>query len=367
MASGRRSGSRCWFPHRRFAARQAADGFTVWRSFDEPGGIRDQLIQIAQRNPGIAKLTSIGKSRHGRDLYALRLTEGARKSRDGAKPASLYAATQHAREWMATEMDMRLLKLCVERYLSGDKATRELLKDVELWFAPMLNPDGYQYSFDAERLSRKTLRDNNGDGQITVGDGVDPNRNYLNRWNYDNEGSSSDFSADSYRGPEAASEPETRAMMAFLQRMRFKFMINYHTYGQWLLYPAGWQVGTATADDPIYFALSGTRDNPAIPGFVPGPGADVLYITSGELNDYAQEVAGTLSWTPELGEGCAGCGFVFPDDEALVQAEFERGIPFADSIARSTEDPDDPSRASGSRPSRSFSGATTPTRTASRR
>ena len=67
---------------------------------------------------------------------------------------------------------------------------KNLLDTRELWFMPVANPDGYQYTFDVERLWRKNLRDNNGDGQITVGDGVDLNRNYDERWNYDNEGSS---------------------------------------------------------------------------------------------------------------------------------------------------------------------------------
>ena len=35
-------------------------------------------------------------------------------------------------------------------------------------------------------------------------------------------------------------------------------------------------------------------------------------------------------------------GFDFPDDEALVQAEFEKNIPFALSVAASADDPDDP-------------------------
>jgi Zinc carboxypeptidase len=56
-------------------------------------------------------------------------------------------------------------------------------------------PDGYQYTFDAERLWRKNLRDNDGSGSITANDGVDPNRNYAEHWGYDEEGSSSPFPA----------------------------------------------------------------------------------------------------------------------------------------------------------------------------
>ena len=35
-------------------------------------------------------------------------------------------------------------------------------------------------------------------------------------------------------------------------------------------------------------------------------------------------------------------GFNFPDDEALIQAEFEKNIPFALAVAESALDPDDP-------------------------
>ena len=149
------------------------------------------------------------------------------------------------------------------------------------------NPDGYQYTFDHERLWRKNLRDNNGDGQTQVGDGVDPNRNFPNHWGYDEEGSSSIQSSETYRGPAPLSEPETQAMIGLLDRIGFAFQVNYHSAGQWLLYAEGWQTGTPTADDPIYYALSGNLDDPAIADFHPGLSSDVLYVTNGETTDYA--------------------------------------------------------------------------------
>ena len=332
---------------REFAAEQAASGFNVWRSYDEPGGIRDQLYAAARNNPQLVKLEVLGHTGQGREIIAVKLTQGARGIPDGTRPAVLYSSTQHAREWISTEVNRRLMNHYIDGWRANDREVRKLLQTTELWFVLVANPDGYQYTFEHERLWRKNLRDNNGDGQTQVGDGVDPNRNFPNHWGYDEEGSSSIQSSDTYRGPAPKSEPETQAMVGLLDRIGFAFQVNWHSAGQWLLYAEGWQTGTPTADDPIYYAMSGNLDAPAIAEFHPGLSSDVLYVTNGETTDYAHAVTGALAWTPELSEGCDGCGFVFPDDDALVQAEFERNLPFARSVADSAVDPDDPKTVTG--------------------
>jgi len=332
---------------REFAAEQAANGFTVWRSYDETGGIRDQLYAAARNNPQLVKLEVLGHTGQGREIIAVKLTQGAQEQPDGKRPAVLYSSTQHAREWISTEVNRRLMNHFINRWRANDREIRKLLQTNEFWFILVANPDGYQYTFDHERLWRKNLRDNNGDGQTQVGDGVDPNRNFPNHWGYDNEGSSSIQSSDTYRGPAPLSEPETKAMVGLLDRIGFAFQVNYHSNGQWLLYAEGWQTSTPTADDPIYYAMSGNLDAPAIAQFHPGLSSDVLYVTNGETTDYAHATTGALAWTPELSAGCDGCGFVFPDDDALVQAEFERNLPFAMSVARSAVDPANPKTVTG--------------------
>jgi hypothetical protein len=324
------------------AAAQAVGGFNVWRSWDEPGGIRDELYEVAEQNPQIVKLEVLGHSHQGRELIALKLTQNARRVPDGSRPAVLYSSLQHAREWISVEVNRRLLHYFIDGWAAKDPEIRGLLRNTELWFVIVANPDGYQYSFDNERLWRKNLRDNNGDQQITVGDGVDPNRNFPEHFGYDNEGSASDPADETYRGPSAASEPETKAMQAVIDRADPEFQSNLHSFGEWLLYPQGWQVGTLDADYPIYVSTGGTDADPAIPGFNPGQSADTLYVTNGETTDYADTEAGTVAFTPELGEGTPGAGFVFPDDEELVQAEFEKTLDFHLGLARSAADPDDP-------------------------
>jgi hypothetical protein len=328
------------------AALQALGGFDVWRSYDEPGGIRDELYEIAEDNSDLVKLEVLGHTHQGREIIALRVTDKWRALDAGrgrpARPTVLYSSLQHAREWISVEVNRRTLHYFVDKYRAGDGSVRKLLKETELWFVLVANPDGYQYTFDGERLWRKNMRDNNGDGQITVGDGVDPNRNFEEHWGYDDEGSDNEPSSETYRGPSAASEPETQAMQGLIKKVEPRFQSNFHSNGEWLLYPQGWQVGTLDADYPIYTALGGLDADPAIPGFNPGQSADTLYVTNGETTDYADTTAGTVAYTPELGEGIPGAGFVFPDDEALIQAEFERLLPFHLGLARSAVDPDNP-------------------------
>jgi Zinc carboxypeptidase len=311
----------------------------VFRSFDEPGGIRDEIHQVAAENPDLVRLRVLGNSIQGREYLALKVTERARQVSDGRRPAVVYVSTYHAREWISTEVNRRLLHWYIDQYRAGNPQIRDLLRTTELWFVLVHNPDGYEYTFDVERLWRKNLRDNDGDGQITNADGVDPNRNHAEHWNYDDEGSDTAFASETYRGAAANSEPETRAMIRLFDRAEPEFAISYHSFGELLLYTQGWQTLTPSADDPVYVALTGTDDNPAVPGFNPGVGAD-LYTTNGEFTDWAHAEEGTLAFTPEL-EG-SGFEFEFPDDEAQIQAEFERNRQFAVNVALSARDPDDP-------------------------
>src|SRR5581483_4408578 len=248
---------------------------------------------------------------------------------------------QHAREWISGEVARRLLHSVVETYGTNPGATR-LLDSTELWFLPVANPDGYERTFlTGNRLWRKNTEDNDGDGKVTAADGVDINRNLPDHWGFTPEGSSDVPADQAYRGRAPASEPETRALVGLARRLRFRFIVNYHSFGRLLLYPIGWQEQTPTADQAIYEALAGTPLNPAIPGYRPELSA-ALYSTNGETSSWAHAATGTLAFTVELGEGSPGSGFLFPDNEALIAQEYEVNRPFALDVARSAADPSRP-------------------------
>jgi hypothetical protein len=339
---------------------KAAEG--VYRPYSGSGGLKEEIVRTGQENPGLTKVVSIGKTVNGQDILALKLTKGAKKSKDGSKPSVLYLSNQHAREWITPEMTRRLMHYYVDNYKT-DKRIKKIVDSTELWFVLSANPDGYDYTFkdSTTRLWRKNLRDNNGDGTISTGDGVDLNRNFAYKWGYDDEGSSPNPTSETYRGTAPASEPETKALDAFEKRIGFDYGINYHSAAELILYGVGWQVATDTPDDVLYKALAGTPDNPAVPGYRPQVSSE-LYTTNGEADGHAANVNGMSMFTPEMStcetasnidpndqwkpEDCQSV-FNFPDDEKLIQQEFAKNIPFALSVAETVVHPDIPSSSLG--------------------
>jgi hypothetical protein len=341
--------------------RQAVQGWDAFRPYSGPDGIAAELRAATAEHRGIAKLVDVGGTVNGQRILAVKVTKDAAKVKDGKRPAVLYASAQHAREWITPEMTRRLMHYVLDGY-GKDRQITALVNSTELWFLPVANPDGYDFTFtEGNRLWRKNVRDNNGDGQITVGDGTDLNRNFAVKWGYDNEGSSQDPASDTYRGTGPSSEPETKALDGLFKRVGFEFFVNYHSAAELLLYGIGWQVNTPSPDDVIAEAMVGTDENPAVPGYDPDISAE-LYTTNGDTDTHATVKYGTLGFTPEmstceaasdsvpddewLAEDCVS-SFIFPDDEGLIRAEFEKNLPFALSVARSAQDPDDPVSAVG--------------------
>ena len=182
------------------ATAEGQRGRTVFRRYDGPGGLKAEFERLAAKNAELAELQVIGQTLNGVDIVAMKVTKDPAATEDGSKPTAVYIAAQHAREWITPEMVRRLLRHVLDGY-GKDQEITELLDTTELWFVPVSNPDGYDFSFeDGQRLWRKNLRDNDGDGEMTPEDGVDLNRNLPTHWGYDNEGSSPQPSSETYRG-----------------------------------------------------------------------------------------------------------------------------------------------------------------------
>ena len=323
--------------------------YKVYRKYDAvEGDGHEQYTEfydrVVEEHGDIASKVVLGQTDWGRDIIAIQVTAGANGT-DNGKPAVLYNALQHAREWLAGETCKRTLEYFTSEY-GHDRQITRLVNSRQLWFVCVSNPDGYEYTFtEGHRLWRKNLHDNDGDGAITNHDGVDPNRNFPTDWGLDNEGSSPAFESETFRGEAPTSERETQAMLHLWNDfgIDFAFQKNDHTAAELLLYPQGWQQYTPAADDPIFRALAGDDANPGIATFDPDLGAE-LYITNGDTLDTAYNKKGILAYTPEgtASKDLSVSVFEFEDQEGAIAGEFKRHLPFVLDLAESADKPENP-------------------------
>src|SRR5215212_9221239 len=273
--------------------------------------LEHDLRQLAESQPEIAELREIGRSLEDRPIWALRIGE-----RHATERKVLFMGCHHAREWVSVEVPYLLAEHLVT---NADQASvKQWLQRGEIWVAPMVNPDGHEFSRTPEtRLWRKNRRPNS-DGSI----GVDPNRNYGYLWGTINDDRSSHTPSDiTYVGPRAFSEPETRAVRDLIARELFRGVITYHSYSQLILYPWGYTDDAIT--DPTDLNRHVTLANrmqaliEGVHGTVYTPQqASELYPTAGDTTDWTYGVYGVPSFTIELRPASAlDGGFILPADQ----------------------------------------------------
>jgi len=271
------------------------------------------LRELAAKAPDIASLYSIGTTTQGRQMWALRLCADAKGDAVSKLPGALFLGTHHAREHLSNEVPLLLAQKLVES--RGDADVAKLLKGRDVIIVPMVNPDGAEYdvSGDKYHMHRKNMRDN-GDGSL----GVDLNRNYGFHWG--EGGASEDTNDETYRGPSAFSEPETKAMKAFIEaHANVKVLISYHTFSELVLYPWG------HTNDPIddkgalaaYQAMAAEMGR--MTGYTPEQ-SSALYIASGDLTDWSWGARGIYSFTFEMMPKSMWDGGFYPGPTAIASS-----------------------------------------------
>ena len=239
----------------------------------------------------------------GRPLYYVKISNDPTTPQP--VPKVFYNALTHAREPEGMEQLIFYMWYLLENYGTNEEVTY-LVDNLELYFLPVVNPDGYEYNHTTDPsgggMFRKNRR-NNGDGTF----GVDLNRNY----GYSGDMITPDHPPTPLMRPTAAPAPfpnrKHRSSVSFVTRLGFTEALNYHTFGDLFLYP--WSYITQdTPDSSVFWNFSTimTRQNRYTTGV---PGA-ILYKTNGDANDwmYGEQTSKPkiFAYTPEIGNDADG-------------------------------------------------------------
>lgn len=252
----------------------------------------------------ITQKESIGQSGEGRDLWLVKISDNPNITE--GEPEVLYTSLHHAREPAGLMTNLFFMYYLLENY-DSDPMIQALVDNTELYFLPVINPDGYVFNEQNNPSGGGMWRKNRTDNGVTGCEGVDLNRNYDFMWGLDNIGSSPDPCDATYRGESAFSELETQAIRDLCIAHNFVNIMNYHTYGNLLLYAWGY-TDEPCEDDATFYAHSVlyTADN----NYEYGAGSTTIYPTNGGSDDWMygeQETKNKIfAYTPELGNGSDG-------------------------------------------------------------
>lgn len=238
----------------------------------------------------------------GNEIQWVRISDNPDTSTEG-EPKILYTAIHHAREPASLSQLIFYMWYLLENY-DSDPEVQSIVDNTELYFIPVLNPDGYLYNEKTDPNGGGFWRKNRKNGH-----GVDNNRNYDYYINGDpgngvwgGEGTSSDPNSNIYHGTAPFSEIENQAMKWMVENHDFIMAFNNHSHGNLLLYPYGYTDNTPTPEDALFQGVS--EELVSRNGFNNMISSN-LYPAAGNSDDFVYGTVGThngaYSFTPEIG------------------------------------------------------------------
>ena len=193
--------------------------------------------------------TVIGKSFLGREIYAVKLGEGA--------PVGIAQYAIHGREFITAE-------LAFAHYQRG-------IYKGSVWLIPLVNPDGALLSHrgldsvESAAVKKRLLAWNGGNEDFSLwkanARGVDLNVNFPARWGKGAKNVRT-AGAENYIGARPFSESETQALRDFTLKIKPDYTVSYHTKGEeiyWYFYQS---TRTCPRDKALAAAISASTGYP---------------------------------------------------------------------------------------------------------
>ncbi|XP_059619302.1 zinc carboxypeptidase-like [Phlebotomus argentipes] len=289
--------------------RPRAFGWTAYYRVHEIYAWLDHIIEeFPQQVTGFVA----GRSHEGRDIRGLKISYKA------GNKGMVIEGHIHAREWISSATATYVIN---ELLRSNDPEIRDIAENVDWYIIPVTNPDGVEYTKDENRMWRKTRRPNAGSTCV----GTDPNRNYAYNWMQG--GASTNPCSETYAGPNAFSESETRTVTDYVNSVieNIRVYVSFHSYGQYILSPWGHTTTQAPNHADLMAIMEASRTRiQAVYGtqYTIGPTSTTLYVASGTSHDHFYGEASNnirVAYTFEFRDR-GSYGFILPASQIIPNA-----------------------------------------------
>lgn len=287
-----------------------------WTHYCQLETIMDYLQHVSDKYDFVTLLT-IGQSFEGRPIKGIKISKPS--ASNAAKTSVFIEGGIHAREWISPSTVTYLINQLLTSKMAEVQA---LTNDFDWFFFPVVNPDGYVYTFDVDRLWRKNRK------PYGISVGVDLNRNFDCSWG--TEGYSTDPNQFDFAGSGPNSEPEVKALSDFLtanrQSSRIETFISLHSSSQLIMFPYGHtEERVDNYDDLQAIGEKGREAIKATHGrdYRAGCRREMIYPSSGSSSDWVRQALDIkISFTFELrGPPEANTLWILPANEIIPVGE----------------------------------------------
>ena len=267
--------------------------YSLWGYYPDNTEVGERLEGLANSFPDLVEFSSIGESMKGRDIWTAHVTDFT--SIEAKHPVLLTAALDGDAP-QGSDFLLDFLDQLVER-AQEEEGLAELLKEMEVYVIPLLNPDGLERWLampdpsESEKLSSQAPLN---------GNLVRLNRNFAVKWP---EGNMEPGSSD-YAGSEPFSESESQALRNLLEDIPVSMYINLQNGVNHIITPWNWNSSPASNPEKnLYDSILSELSlifpfslRVGIPSPFPGSATDWAYEGNGAssplcFNFYMEEVA----------------------------------------------------------------------------
>lgn len=210
-----------------------------FRDYRDLEAIYAWLDLLASTYPDQVSIEVIGHTHENRDLKVVHLHS---KGEVVEKKTVVVTSALHAREWISISSTLYTL---YQLLTSSNPHEQSLLEHLDFLFVPVMNPDGYAYTWEYDRLWRKNRQDTG----VPICKGIDLDHSFDYQW----EASTGTPCSESYAGAHANEGLETKYFSEYINKTganghKYYGYLDWHSYSQSIIYPYAYSCDATPRD-----------------------------------------------------------------------------------------------------------------------
>lgn len=212
------------------------------------------LDALQERYPELIKLENVGNTYEGRPLRLVHLSVKNEDVDHERKKTIVITGGVHAREWISVSTVLYSIYAMLQHWEKNPHDSKTLAQ-LDFLFIPVLNPDGYVYSWETDRLWRKNRQPIEGGDEGSCR-GVDIDHSFDYHWTQ----STDSVCGEDYAGQVPFEAYELRLWDQYLNNTNeahhIHGYVDLHSYDQEILYPYAYSCEDQPRDEENLIELA---------------------------------------------------------------------------------------------------------------